>query len=256
MKEVIEITAQEIAPSQKDSFALQGISFGAKVSDNIISLFEHAAKIFMACANPTGLVSDISKDDFQLVYKGEGRNDPDTPVAEVFHKADKLALFAVTVGQEVHDRINEYFLGKDFALGSMLDSVASAGVEKTADRVETYFLDTLRRSGGIGGNALVMRYSPGYCGWHVSGQKRLFEYLKPEQIGITLRASYLMEPLKSASGVLITGSPEIHSFTDAYPFCSQCETRSCRERISRLRQSSGTGDVRTRPAPAKKHRRE
>ena len=80
----------------------------------------------------------------------------------------------------------------------------------------------------------VLRYSPGYCGWHISGQRRLFDYLDPGQIGITLRESFLMDPLKSVSGVLIAGPREIHRFTDDYDFCDQCDTRGCRQRLRAL----------------------
>jgi len=116
----------------------------------------------------------------------------------------------------------------------MLDSVASAGVEKAADIVETKFLESLMTKGTVDKETVVMRYSPGYCGWHVSGQRKLFEYLKPSRIGIVLRDSFLMEPLKSVSGVLIAGKKEIHIFEDNYPFCSECETHSCQERIRAL----------------------
>jgi len=249
MRDAVEIGKDEIIPDQKDALALQGISPGTKVSANILTLFNHAVDIFAKLARPVGIVAEIGRKDFGLVYVGEGRNDTNTPVAEIFQKADHLALFAATVGQALHDKINELFVGKDFALGSMLDSVASVGVEKTADVLQTYFRDGLIRKRGGDGNTAVMRYSPGYCGWHVSGQRKLFDYLKPEEIGITLRASYLMEPLKSASGVFIAGSPEIHVFADTYTCCSQCESHSCRERISSIVNSNSANESGGQPAP-------
>jgi hypothetical protein len=84
-----------------------------------------------------------------------------------------------------------------------------------------------------------LRYSPGYCGWHLSGQRALFAALQPEEIGITLRESMLMVPLKSMSGVIVAGLPAIHAFADDYPFCGECRTRGCRERIARVRQTRG-----------------
>jgi hypothetical protein len=237
MRKVFHFQVDEIIPNRKDTFALQGISTDKKVSCNVLELFDGAVKLFMECVRPAGLVTEISKDDFETIYEGEGQNESSTPVADLFGKADKLALFAVTVGQGVHDRINALFGNKDFALGSMLDSVASAGVEKAADRVEAHFLDDVIK-GRDTGKIRVVRYSPGYCGWNVSGQKKLFEYLKPEKIGIILRPSCLMEPLKSASGVLVVGKPEIHFFNDNYPFCGICETHSCRERIESLKGSA------------------
>jgi hypothetical protein len=81
---------------------------------------------------------------------------------------------------------------------------------------------------------VVLGYSPGYCGWHISGQKKLFAYLHPERIGITLNNSYLMTPLKSVTGVLVAGPPEIHRFKPDFPFCRHCRTYSCLERFKHL----------------------
>lgn len=234
MRDVVTIAVKDTIPGQEDSLVLQGISPLKKASDSIVKLYRTATELFAEICHPIGVIADITKDDFELVYRGEGRNETKTPVGDIFTKADRLALFAVTVGCEVHDEINELFKQRDFALGSMLDSVASAGVEKAADVVESYFSATGEKRGGTDASVLAMRYSPGYCGWHVSGQKRLFEYLKPEEIGMTLRESFLMEPLKSVSGVLLSGHAEIHKVEDDYPFCGQCETHSCRERLGRL----------------------
>ncbi|MCP4153380.1 MAG: hypothetical protein GY757_36975 [bacterium] len=79
----------------------------------------------------------------------------------------------------------------------------------------------------------VLNYSPGYCGWHISGKGKLFEKLKPGSIGIRLNESYLMSPLKSISGVLTAGEQAIHRFDNNYPFCKQCRTYSCRERLKK-----------------------
>ncbi|MDH4217990.1 MAG: hypothetical protein OEW23_04335 [Candidatus Aminicenantes bacterium] len=56
-------------------------------------------------------------------------------------------------------------------LGIMLDAVASAAAEMSADAVERNYLERLREENRVANSAAVMRYGPGYCGWHVSGQK-------------------------------------------------------------------------------------
>ena len=43
-----------------------------------------------------------------------------------------------------------------------------------------------------------------------------------------------MEPLKSVSGVLVAGAPDIHRFADEFTFCTACTTRACRARQARL----------------------
>ncbi|MBE0432342.1 hypothetical protein IBX73_02615 [candidate division WOR-3 bacterium] len=231
MRDVIKISVAEVIPDQNDSLVFQGISSSVEPSRRIVELYDCARDLFVACAQPAGIVADITQLDFAAVFYGEGRNEPDAPVAAICARASCLALFAATLGQEVHARISALFERGDFALASMLDSVASAGVEIAADVVEKYYTRALRERGLTAENDAVMRYSPGYCGWHVSGQKKLFNYLKPGEIGIELRESFLMDPLKSVSGVLMSGPREIHLFDDTCSFCGQCEDHSCRKRI-------------------------
>ena len=102
------------------------------------------------------------------------------------------------------------------------------------DLLKRHMAATLAKNAQRTNRFAVLRYSPGYCGWHVSGQGKLFDYLRPERIGLSLRTSFLMEPLKSVSGVLVAGPKEIHEFSASYDFCSRCDTRGCRQRIRTL----------------------
>jgi hypothetical protein len=243
MRRIIKISRSETVPSQTDTFLLQGIPRHIRPSQKIVSLFGEAERIFREYAEPAGIVTDISKSEFTKVYKGESRNEKRTPVAEIAERADYLALFAVTIGQAINDKINELFEHQEFTLGIMLDSVASAAAEMAADAVERNYFERLREQNRVANSAAVLRYGPGYCGWHVSGQKKLLEFLRPAEIGITLLDSFLMTPLKSISGVLLTGKKEIHIFEDDYPFCSQCKTHSCQQRIRALFPELGVGST-------------
>ena len=235
MNEIVTSTAEEVTPARAAVFENQGIPEEEVVSQEVEAIYGQALALFADVAEPVGVLANITKPDFAVVYQGEGRNEPKTPVADIFPQADRLTLFAVTVGKRIVEEIAGRFRANDFALGSMLDSVASAAADKLAEVIEARYRTSLERIRRAGSNMAVLRYSPGYCGWHVSGQKKLFEFLRPEKIGITLRDSYLMDPLKSVSGVIIAGSREIHDFEDTYPFCSQCGDRGCRERIRALK---------------------
>ncbi len=234
MREIIEISNGDITAEKDKVLMNQGISLKDELPEKVITLLGKAMDIFITFSHPVGIISDISISEFDTVYKGEGLNEKDTPVDEIFRKADNLALFAVTIGEKVSKKIDELFKKNEFALGSMLDSTASAGADKAADIVENHFFNLLLNNGETTPSIGILRYSPGYCGWHISGQKKLFEFIHPEEIGITLLDSFLMKPLKSVSGVIVAGKKEIHNFEDSYPFCSQCKTHSCRERIRAL----------------------
>ena len=234
MRKILEIPLDEAKPDQDAILETQGIPPGAELTEEVKTLLEKATDLFLEFSEPRVVISDIAIPEFEALYEGEGLNEADTPLDEIFRKADSLALFAVTIGERVTKKIDELFKTNEFALGSMLDSVASAGTDKAAERVENRYFDLLSEIGKITTSKSILRFSPGYCGWHMSGQKELFEFLRPEDIGITLLESYLMKPLKSISGVLVAGDKEIFVFDDSYPFCNECRSRSCQERIKAL----------------------
>lgn len=238
MRKIIEISIDDVKPGEDDVLKVQGISSDKETSHNVKRLLKRAIELFLKSAHPIGVISEISIAEFEFVYVGEGLNEKETPLDEIFRKADSLSLFVLTVGDRTSQKIDELFKSNEFALGSMLDSVASIGTDKAADVVENHYFNLLSKKGKIDSSLGILRYSPGYCGWHVSGQKKLFEFIHPEDIGITLLDSFVMKPLKSISGVMVAGKKEIHNFKDSYSFCKQCRTHSCRDRIKKLFRKS------------------
>ncbi len=202
-------------------------------------LYDDAAALLDQTAAPVGLLATVTATEFAVVYEGEGRNESKTPVADVFPRADHLALFATTLGPEASKAVQRCFESNDFALAAMLDAMASAAADRAAELMEGRWAEVLHSRGWAPPDGAVLRYSPGYCGWDVTGQQRLFARLAPASIGITLTDSCVMLPLKSVSGVLIGGPLEIHRFPTSYPACSRCETRECRDRLRVLMARHG-----------------
>lgn len=239
MRERVDWRADETLPDTREVLHLQGIPEGVELPRRVMAIVEDAAEEYLNTADPRGLVEGISHEAFAGVFRGEGRNAPTTPIEAVVPQAGALALFVATVGARVSDRIQALFAKHELALAAMLDSVASAA----ADRLTT-LLATREAARTGGGNGVVrLGYSPGYCGWHVTGQRALFEKLRPEEIGVTLNESCLMSPLKSVSGVLATGPAEIHRFTPAWAFCAECRDKPCLGRMRSLSAAAPTGPI-------------
>lgn len=231
MRNVITIPLDEVVPPRSAVLNALGIPDERSVDQRTIQLADDGVSVYRELVAPTGIVTDISTEDFEVVYNGEAHNDGETPLGDIFRQSDSLALFAVTIGEPVSERIMRLFDDNDFPLGSALDAAASEGAELAAQALESHYADFLKKSDGLDSSNGVLRFSPGYCGWHISAQKKLFDRLNPGEIGISLRESFLMQPLKSISGVIICGRKEIFDFDDSFPFCADCETRECRERI-------------------------
>ncbi len=195
---------------------------------------KQAQESFRALTKPVGVVADIRKNGIESVYHGDGHNESPAPLEAIIDQSSHLALYAVTVGEEVSDEISRLLTEDEFAPAAMLDAAASQGAELAAQQVELSVRQQLKATNRWTTGHETMSFSPGYCGWHVSAQRKLFEHLKPQEIGITLTDSFLMQPLKSISGVIVTGPRRIFIFDDNYAFCDQCKNRSCRERIKAI----------------------
>lgn len=233
MKRRVDWTSAESLPSRREVLHLQGIPPDGAVGPRIDALVDAALAVYVEAAEPRALLAEIGRDEFLQVYRGEGRNAPEGPLDVIVPKAERLALFAATVGSRVGARIHELFDADELALGSMLDSVCSAAADHLTELLCPRYL-ALAGGPRVQADWRVLPYSPGYCGWHVSGQRKLFARLGPEEIGITLNASCLMLPLKSVSGVLVAGPGRIHKFHPTYPFCQECRETPCRERMAEV----------------------
>lgn len=140
-----------------------------------------------------------------------------TPVKEIAGRGPRWA-FVATIGSVLEARVKEHFEEGEFLEGVLLDAAGSAAVESLCARVE----------GLCAGEDPSSRYSPGYCSWQLTGQRRLFELLQPEESGIQLLPSLLMHPLKSVSGIIVQAEPE--ALTVPRQACARCEARGCTRR--------------------------
>lgn len=235
MREVFDVAPLELLTAV--ARPLQGLQArdGSPTAERVRALIDGAGSSFLEAAAPRGLWENIAAPDFAAVYRGEGDNDATTPLEVVLEEARSLALFAVTVGEDVSDRIARLFEGGELAEGYLLDQVASFAADEMAQEAARRFA----REHGAGAAEAVLPYSPGYCGWNVSGQRALFARLEPAEIGITLNESCLMQPIKSVSGVLVLAPLEAHDISPSFPCCASCTTLDCQERVAALRARLG-----------------
>ncbi len=231
MKAIIDFAQEDMTLDRRAILSSQGIPPEAEMSKNSEQIYTMATELFRRLSESRGIVASITTSRFEEVFRGEGTNAEENPVEDIFRKSSYLALFCGTLGQVLSDWVTRLFESGDYALAYMLDSVSSHGADRLSYLAREYLRSELASEGSWDSSQMILCYSPGYCGWQLSGQKKLFEALHPQEIGITLNESYLMSPIKSVSGVLIAGPAEIHIFEPSYPFCVTCTTRSCIERM-------------------------
>lgn len=234
MTQIVQLNLNDIIPEPESILINQGVPEGRNVSSRTHQLLAEARDLFATTARPVGLRSEILKEGFNPIFEGEGENTPDNPLLYIFPAADNLALMALTLGKDISVKIEKLFDENNFALGLMLDTMASLAADKAVEVCQRSFSNDLSEKYNRRSNHTVLSYSPGYCGWHISGQKKIFQYLRPERIGISLNKSFLMNPLKSVTGLLVAGKKEIHLFKANYPFCRSCKDAACQERMKRI----------------------
>lgn len=231
---VVEIAAVRTQPDVPSILRSQGVPETRMGDSRTRTLAEQAQAVYAHLSAPMGMIAEVTPEEFNSLYRGEGNNAANTPLNEIIPEAGALALFAVTLGESVSNEISLLFRQNDFAGGAMLDATASIGADLAAGEMERRCDIQWRSACMIDDAMAVMRFSPGYCGWHVSGQKKLFARLQPERIGISLNDSCLMQPLKSVSGVIVAAPKEVFDIDDTYSFCADCITHSCRDRFKAL----------------------
>jgi hypothetical protein len=235
----VDFPLDDLTPTPRDVLGAQGIPPGAPVSHRIGAMVDMAIDVFRSSAEPVGIIQEVDAGQLSGIVDGPGLNAPDPVVDLVSARGRGFALFAATVGAPVSDHISNLLAGGNFALGAALDATASVAADRCSEILGGVFLEALGARGASTATHHVLGYSPGYCGWHLSGQRKLFDYLGPERIGISLSRQFLMTPLKSVSGVLVSGPTPVHDFQAAFSYCPGCRSRSCQARIRGLHALDG-----------------
>ncbi len=134
-------------------------------------------------------------------------------------KATSIAVFACTAGPEIPAKSRKLINEGDHLQGYVFDVFGSIVVEAAMDLIQ----DELRLKMIDKGVNISNRYSPGYCGWMVSEQKKLFSLLPENFCGISLTDSCLMQPIKSVSGIIGIGTEiKFNQYT-----CNMCDMENC-----------------------------
>lgn len=139
--------------------------------------------------------------------------------------SEAYALFICTSGVEYETYQQRLKKENDMVRIFIADALGSVIAEKCADRMEEVLQESIDKLGWHHTN----RFSPGYCGWHVSQQQRLFPLFHGETCGVTLTVSSLMVPIKSVSGIIGLGKDVRHlDYT-----CGLCDFKQCYKRKKR-----------------------
>lgn len=136
--------------------------------------------------------------------------------------SEAYALFICTAGVEYEAYQQRLKEQGDMVRVFIADALGSVIAEKCADQMEKALQESIDKLGWKHTN----RFSPGYCGWHVSQQQLLFPLFQGHTCGVTLTDSSLMVPIKSVSGIIGLGA----SVRKLDYTCGLCDFKQCYKR--------------------------
>jgi hypothetical protein len=151
-------------------------------------------------------ISDISFSINKIVF-GQLKN------------SGSAALFMCSSGEEIGKLSRQAMKKGDMLEGYILDVIGSEVVEAVADLVQS----EIEMKAASEGMKITNRFSPGYCGWDVSEQHKIFHLLPGIWCGVRLSPSALMDPEKSVTGIIGLGKE-----VKFLPYtCKLCDMKDC-----------------------------
>jgi len=191
---------------------------------------EVLADLIGASLNEAGQVCQI-KAEFRI-FRQVSFNGEDKTVRiedEVFNlekivysqirKSEAVAVFLATAGDRLGKMSRQAMKEGDLLKGYVYDVIGS----EVADGAAGIMQDELEKIVKAGGEKITNRYSPGYCGWDVAEQHKLFRLMPANFCGISLNDSALMSPEKSVSGFIGIGREvRFNDYT-----CGLCDMEDC-----------------------------
>ena len=122
-------------------------------------------------------------------------------IARGLKDSSHCAVFACTAGNTLETLAAAQMKQGNYPEGFAYDCTGSLTAEAAADHLQRKLESAMLQQG----LHITQRYSPGYCGWNVDEQQKLFQLLPDNPCGITLSESSLMHPIKSVSGIIGIG---------------------------------------------------
>ena len=189
-----------------------------KVS-HLLSGFDKYVKLVGGFAIFPDLQLALSHDSFSV---GNIEFNSGSTIASQLDGSELIGVIISTAGHKVRELSSRLIDSGDLLDGYIVDTIGSLVAESAADFVQNY----MEGQAALDGSKITNRLSPGYCGWDVSEQHKLFSLLPANFCGVSLNESALMIPIKSISAVVGIGK---NAAKGPYP-CSICDIEKCHMR--------------------------
>ncbi len=167
------------------------------------------------------------------IFEGEVKDKTTISIENTVFKAGSIitaylpdtthfAVFVATAGQEFDQYLKQLRTDGFLAEEYIADAIGSEIVEACVRFIQRNVQNDVQ----LLGYHLSNSYSPGYCGWHLKEQQKLFSLFPKDICEISLNDSFLMTPIKSVSGIIGLGEK-----IKKLPYsCEICTMQNCYKR--------------------------
>ncbi len=189
----------------------------------LLARVKHDHLLEPAVAYQIHAITGTSREQLSL----EGKRAVHGPLLpSLFSEARELAAVVCTIGHRLEREVADYF-NRDKALqGLLLDGIGSAAVDSLIEEVCKLMMAEALSHGYQASSPI----GPGMPGLPIAEQWQLIKMVPAKEIGVSLTASGVMIPRKSASMVIGIG-PQMRRWTRA-EVCTRCNLkRACAYRM-------------------------
>ncbi len=149
------------------------------------------------------------------------RDSKELPAECLFDSTEKVAFSICTIGEGLEKKVKGLSRKGELGKAVILDAIGSVAAESAAEYINQVIKDKAKKENFY----CSTRFSPGYGGWELEGQKLFFGLLPADKIGVSLNRSFMMIPRKSVSfAVNLSKKP----FKNKKTPCEICGLKECR----------------------------
>lgn len=149
-------------------------------------------------------------------------------ISKVISTCEEIVCFIATIGDDIENETKKLLKENRLSEAYILDAMGSVAVENMVDRFHKGFITRTH----MDGKGITLRFSPGYCDWPITDQKKLFDLFSSNHLRVELKDSCFMRPRKSITGVFGITSSNSHPPLYSYNPCSECGKGDCPMRRS------------------------
>ena len=210
--------------STAEVLRLLGCSNGKRVSSRIKNKMRFWKNELNKLIRPRILysvknVANVSKTGVHLM---DGISFRSHKLSRAFSHCHEALLFTATIGPGFDETVKDLAAKNRMSEACILDSLGSVAVENMVQQFHARYDAHLN----LRGKSATLPFSPGYCDWNISEQKKIFSLMDAERIGVSINESALMEPRKSISGVVGLQN-SVTSSGKPYNPCMHCTKVDC-----------------------------